>query len=314
MASQKTIVNFFKPVNKRKEAENGQEDLVKKMKPGEGTENLQPDLAGSPERLKKPDSNLALTPEQKIRMEDNKLQAQIKLQSKKTPALHSSIGHSWYQALKSEFQQPYFEKLSAFLANERQQRTTYPPEEEVYSWTRYSALRDVKVVILGQDPYHGPGQAHGLCFSVPVGIKPPPSLLNMYKELEDDIPGFVRPPHGYLLGWAKQGVLLLNACLTVQAHQANSHKDKGWEKFTDAVIKTVSQRNRGVVFLLWGSYAQKKAAVVDKKQHHLLNAPHPSPLSAHRGFFGCKHFSKCNQLLQEAGKKPIEWSYLPDKL
>ncbi|MPC37823.1 Uracil-DNA glycosylase [Portunus trituberculatus] len=136
----------------------------------------------------------------------------------------------------------------------------------------------------------------------------------MYKELEADIPGFVRPSHGFLLGWAKQGVLLLNACLTVQAHQANSHKDKGWEKFTDAVIRTVSQRNRGVVFLLWGSYAQKKAAVVDKKQHHLLNAPHPSPLSAHRGFFGCHHFSKCNQLLQAAGKKPIDWSYLPDKL
>ncbi|KAG0724137.1 Uracil-DNA glycosylase [Chionoecetes opilio] len=265
----------------------------------------------SPTRPQPPKGKQGLTPEQKSRMQDNKLKAEIKLQSKKTPALHGSIGHSWYQALKAEFQQPYFEKLSSFLATETQKGTIYPPADQVYSWTQLCGLRDVKVVILGQDPYHGPGQAHGLCFSVPVGTRPPPSLLNMYKELETDIQGFVRPPHGLLIGWAKQGVLLLNACLTVQAHKANSHKDQGWEKFTDAVIKTVSQRNKGVVFLLWGSYAQKKAAV---KLHHLLHAPHPSPLSAHRGFFGCKHFSKCNQLLQDAGRKPIEWSYLPDKL
>jgi len=165
-------------------------------------------------------------------------------------------------------------------------------------------------VIIGQDPYHGPGQAHGLCFSVPKGIRPPPSLVNIYKEMAQDIDGFEIPDHGNLIGWARQGVLLLNACLTVRAHSANSHKDQGWELLTSSVIKWISDNSRGVVFLLWGSYAQKRAEVVDKKKHRLLYAPHPSPLSAHRGFLGCQHFSKCNQLLRDQGKAAIDWKDL----
>ncbi|XP_071537847.1 uracil-DNA glycosylase-like [Panulirus ornatus] len=209
--------------------------------------------------------------------------------------------------------QPYFEKLSNFLEHERSKATIYPPEDQVFSWTRHCDLQDVKVVILGQDPYHGPRQAHGLCFSVQIGVQPPPSLLNMYQELESDIPGFVRPSHGHLYGWAKQGVLLLNACLTVKAHKANSHKDQGWETFTDGVIKTVSERNKGVVFLLWGSYAQKKASVVDKRKHHLLNAPHPSPLSAHRGFFGSTRNYSLKQRL-EGGRSDIVTAYMNGNL
>ncbi|XP_042579370.1 uracil-DNA glycosylase-like [Cyprinus carpio] len=168
----------------------------------------------------------------------------------------------------------------------------------------------VKVVILGQDPYHGPNQAHGLCFSVQRPVSPPPSLVNIFKELASDIEGFEHPGHGDLTGWAKQGVLLLNAVLTVRAHQANSHKDKGWETFTDAVIHWLSTNMQGLVFILWGSYAQKKGAAIDKKRHHVLQTVHPSPLSAHRGFFGCKHFSKTNELLKKSGKKPIDWRAL----
>ncbi|KAF0291596.1 Uracil-DNA glycosylase [Amphibalanus amphitrite] len=163
----------------------------------------------------------------------------------------------------------------------------------------------------GEDPYHGPGQAHGLCFSVQRGVAPPPSLVNMYKELESDVEGFRHPGHGCLLGWARQGVLLLNACLTVRSGQPNSHKDQGWEQFTDAVIKHISSNQKHVVFMLWGSYAQKKGSVVDKSRHHVLTSTHPSPLSAHRGFLGCKHFSKCNQLLIQNNRTPIDWNDLP---
>ncbi|KAK3932222.1 Uracil-DNA glycosylase [Frankliniella fusca] len=237
--------------------------------------------------------------------------ARIKSQVAKTPALHPSIGSSWFFALQTEFKKPYFAKLSEFVTRERQRGTVYPPADQVWTWTTKVPIRDIKVVILGQDPYHNPGQAHGLCFSVPKGVPPPPSLLNMYKELATDIPGFTAPKHGYLEGWAEQGVLLLNACLTVRANSPNSHKDQGWEQLTDAVIKYISEKNRNVVFLLWGSYAQKKGMVVDKKKHHILKTVHPSPLSAHRGFLGCKHFSQCNELLHKAGKKPIDWSHLP---
>ncbi|XP_071530565.1 uracil-DNA glycosylase-like isoform X2 [Panulirus ornatus] len=288
MATQKTIKDFL-VVSKRTNTDIENDGVSKKAKAFDRN-----DLANvvpvSPKKCfgeNNQTSDFSMTPEQKQRMMQNKLKAEIKQQCKKTPALHENIGHSWYRALKSHFTQPYFEKLSNFLEHERSKATIYPPEDQVFSWTRHCDLQDVKVVILGQDPYHGPRQAHGLCFSVQIGVQPPPSLLNMYQELESDIPGFVRPSHGHLYGWAKQGVLLLNACLTVKAHKANSHKDQGWETFTDGVIKTVSERNKGVVFLLWGSYAQKKASVVDKRKHHLLNAPHPSPLSAHRGFFGC---------------------------
>lgn len=237
--------------------------------------------------------------------------AKIKSQVAKTPALHHSIGSTWFFALHSEFQKPYFSKLSEFVTRERQRGIVYPPADQVWTWTTKVPIKDIKVVILGQDPYHNPGQAHGLCFSVPKGVAPPPSLVNMYKELSSDIPGFETPKHGYLDGWAQQGVLLLNACLTVRANSPNSHKDQGWEQLTDAVIKYISENGRSVVFLLWGSYAQKKGSVVDKKKHHILKTVHPSPLSAHRGFFGCKHFSQCNEFLKKMGKKPIDWSYLP---
>lgn len=237
--------------------------------------------------------------------------ARIKSQVSKTPALHHTIGSTWFFALHSEFQKPYFAKLSEFVSRERQKGTVYPPADQVWTWTTKVPIKDVKVVILGQDPYHNPGQAHGLCFSVPKGVHPPPSLVNMYKELTNDIPGFVTPNHGYLDGWAQQGVLLLNACLTVRANSPNSHKDQGWEQLTDAVIKYISDHGRNVVFLLWGAYAQKKGSIVDKKKHHILKTVHPSPLSAHRGFFGSKHFSQCNDFLKKAGKKPIDWSQLP---
>ncbi|ROT63712.1 Uracil-DNA glycosylase [Penaeus vannamei] len=451
MATQKLIANFFKPVNKRVSGETQDTQVAKKPKIAEEKENAEEgnNAPGSPTRSSAPELNTCLSPEQKDRMQKNKLKAEIKQTSRKFGALHENIGTSWFSALKTEFSKPYFEKLSLFLDGERKRSTIFPPAEQVYSWTHHCELRDVKVVILGQDPYHGPRQAHGLCFSVQKGVPPPPSnrsqigaclcvdrglrrtektwrprnireitsprylgpqdfaikteffldvwafspirpllrhragsamdtnvdwpsfdayrrhreapsyrgplpknrtpylyvisepllstphqprrrdsrypdkrraryrlpsrrfLLNMYKELESDIEGFERPSHGHLIGWAKQGVLLLNACLSVRAHNANSHKDQGWEKFTDSVIKAVSDRNKGVVFLLWGSYAQKKAAVVDKKKHHLLNTTHPSPLSAHRGFLGCKHFSKCNEILKKQGKKPIDWNYLP---
>lgn len=325
MASQKTIVNFFKPVNKRtlSETQNQNEESLKKAKVNEDSnENVEEkenksecantisgphdDGPSSPNSSNKTTSSLS--PEQKSCM------AEIRLQSKKTPALHENIGESWYQALKKEFTKPYFLKLSEFMDKERQNSTIYPPAEQVYSWTQYCALEDVKVVILGQDPYHGPKQAHGLCFSVQSGVPAPPSLKNMYKELEDDINGFTIPSHGHLVGWANQGVLLLNAVLTVRAANANSHKDKGWEKFTDAIIKAVSDNNKDVVFILWGGYAQKKASNVDKKKHHLLKGPHPSPLSVYRGFYGCKHFSKSNELLEKAGKKAIDWTHLPESI
>nr|XP_006815476.1 PREDICTED: uracil-DNA glycosylase-like [Saccoglossus kowalevskii] len=204
----------------------------------------------------------------------------------------------------------WFVQLQSFVESERQKYTVYPPVEQVYTWTQCCDIRDVKVVILGQDPYHGPRQAHGLCFSVQEGIRPPPSLVNMYKELSSDIDGFQSPEHGYLKGWAKQGVLLLNAVLTVRAGVANSHKNKGWETFTDAVISWLNKNLDGVVFLLWGSYAHKKGAIIDKK-HHILKSVHPSPLSAHRGYLGCKHFSKANEILVKQDKSPINWKDLP---
>jgi len=256
-------------------------------------------------------SSSCLSPDQVSRMELNKARGKLLRFSKQFPVLNPDIGVSWLSALEPEFSKPYFGKLSEFVVRERSGSTVYPTEKDVWSWTMRTNIADIRVVILGQDPYHGPGQAHGLCFSVLPGVAIPPSLLNMYKELESDIAGFTRPKHGYLAGWADQGVLLLNACLTVRRGQANSHKEKGWEKVTDAVIRWLSNNTSGLVFLLWGASAQKKAAQVDSKKHHLLKAVHPSPLSAHRGFLGCKHFSKCNEILQEEGKRPIDWSMLP---
>ncbi|HEM6853322.1 uracil-DNA glycosylase [Providencia stuartii] len=216
---------------------------------------------------------------------------------------------TWHDVIGSEKTQAYFKDTLAYVANERQKgKIIYPPQQDVFNAFRYTELADVKVVILGQDPYHGPGQAHGLSFSVLPGIKPPPSLVNMYKELENDIPGFKRPNHGYLLSWAQQGVLLLNTVLTVEQGNAHSHAHLGWETFTDKMIAAINEHREGVVFLLWGSHAQKKGRIIDTKRHHVLKAPHPSPLSAHRGFLGCGHFSQTNQLLQQQGLEAIDWT------
>ncbi|XP_029365747.1 uracil-DNA glycosylase isoform X1 [Echeneis naucrates] len=248
-----------------------------------------------------------LSPEQLDRIARNKKAALEKLTSAQKPP---GVGESWSRALSAEFGKNYFKQLMSFVGEERKRHTVYPPAEHVFTWTQMCQIKDVKVVILGQDPYHGPNQAHGLCFSVKRPVPPPPSLENMYKELASDIEAFQHPGHGDLTGWAKQGVLLLNAVLTVRAHQANSHKDKGWETFTDAVVHWLSNNLEGLVFMLWGSYAQKKGAAINRKRHHVLQAVHPSPLSAHRGFFGCKHFSKANELLKKSGKTPIDWKAL----
>lgn len=217
--------------------------------------------------------------------------------------LHSS----WLTHLADEFDQPYMSALRAFLVSEKQHgKVIFPPSKYIFNAFNSTPLDDVKVVIIGQDPYHGPRQAHGLCFSVQPGIAVPPSLLNIFKELQRDL-GIEIPSHGYLQDWADQGVLLLNATLTVEQGRAGSHQGKGWEQFTDRAIKLVSNECEGVVFLLWGSYAQKKAALIDGVRHLILTAPHPSPLSAHRGFIGCGHFSKTNQYLKQNNKKPIDW-------
>ncbi|WP_024548820.1 uracil-DNA glycosylase [Siccibacter turicensis] len=215
---------------------------------------------------------------------------------------------TWHDVLAEEKQKPYFQQTLQTVAAERDAGTTiYPPQKDVFNAFRFTELGDVKVVILGQDPYHGPGQAHGLAFSVRPGIAPPPSLVNMYKELQNSVEGFERPSHGYLESWARQGVLLLNTVLTVRAGQAHSHASLGWETFTDKVIALINEHREGVVFLLWGSHAQKKGAIIDTDKHCVLRAPHPSPLSAHRGFFGCDHFVKANAWLTEHGEKPIDW-------
>ncbi|XP_070540810.1 uracil-DNA glycosylase-like isoform X2 [Ptychodera flava] len=249
--------------------------------------------------------------DKKAMIEKKKQEAIQKLQAKQIANAPEHMGLSWKKALAAEFSKPYFIKLQELVERERNSHTIYPPRHQVYSWSLCCDIREVKVVILGQDPYHGPRQAHGLCFSVQKGVHPPPSLENMFKELSKEYEDFQHPGHGYLNGWAKQGVLLLNAVLTVKASNANSHKDKGWETFTDAVITWLSKNLHGVVFLLWGSYAQKKGAIIDKKKHHILKAVHPSPLSAHRGYFGCNHFYKANELLKKEGKKPIDWKHLP---
>ena len=215
---------------------------------------------------------------------------------------------SWQQLLGEQKTQPYF---IATLEQVKQARLAgqviYPPEADVFNAFKLTELANLKLVILGQDPYHGPNQAHGLAFSVRKGVRVPPSLQNMYKELALEYPEFQIPEHGCLQAWAEQGVLLLNTVLTVVATQPNSHRHLGWEQFTDQVISAISAQCQGVVFLLWGSHAQKKGRLVDRKRHHILEAPHPSPLSAYRGFFGCNHFKQANQLLVEQGKTPINW-------
>ncbi len=215
---------------------------------------------------------------------------------------------TWTDVLAVEKQQDYFKDTLDYVAKRRAEGVNvFPPADEVFSAFSSTAFEDVKVVILGQDPYHGPNQAHGLAFSVKPGIKAPPSLANMYKELATDIDGFTIPNHGYLQAWAEQGVLLLNTVLTVEQGQAHSHKKLGWETFTDRVIAALNEHGDGIVFLLWGSHAQKKGRHIDTTKHVVFNGPHPSPLSAYRGFFGCKHFSKANDALIAMGKPPINW-------
>jgi uracil-DNA glycosylase len=221
------------------------------------------------------------------------------------------LHQSWLGPLRAEFDQPYMGELKQFLLDERDKgRTIFPRASNWFRALDLTPLDEVRVVILGQDPYHGPGQAHGLCFSVPPGVRPPPSLMNIFKELQSDL-GITPGRHGLLEHWAKQGVLLLNSVLTVEMGQAASHREKGWERFTDAVVRLVNEKPDPVVFMLWGGYAQKKAAFVDTSRHLVLKAPHPSPLSAHSGFFGCRHFSKANAFLESKGLAPIDWA-LPE--
>ncbi len=217
------------------------------------------------------------------------------------------IEKSWFNVLKDEFEADYFKKLKVFLTEEKKEHVVYPPGSLIFNAFNQTPFDKVKVVILGQDPYHGPGQAHGLCFSVNPGIPFPPSLQNIFKEVKNDI-GINPPTHGSLENWARQGVLLLNATLTVRANQAGSHQKKGWEIFTDKVIQKLSEHKEGLVFLLWGNYAQAKSMLIDDTKHYILKAVHPSPLSASRGFFGCKHFSKTNEILKSLGKNEIQWA------
>ena len=221
-------------------------------------------------------------------------------------SINPQIEESWKKVLAGEFQQEYFRELKNFLVEERRQYRVYPPGSKIFAAFDFTPFTSVKVVLLGQDPYHGHGQAQGLCFSVPRGIPKPPSLVNIFKELHDDL-GLAIPPHGNLEEWARQGVLLLNATFTVRANQAGSHQHKGWEQFTDAAIRALAEQRENLVFMLWGNYAQAKAALVDGHKHCILKAPHPSPFSANQGFFGCRHFSRANDFLVRAGKEPVDW-------
>lgn len=223
-----------------------------------------------------------------------------------TQKIDPKIDESWKKLLIDEFSMPYFYTLKQFLLKEKKQYIIFPPGPQIFAAFNMTPLESVKVVILGQDPYHGKGQAHGLCFSVPPGITPPPSLINIFKEIRDDL-GIPVPAHGNLQSWAEQGVLLLNATLTVRANQPGSHQNKGWEMFTDTVIRKLSLEREGLVFLLWGKYAQAKEYLIDTEKHHVLKAAHPSPYSANAGFFECRHFSKTNEILRKQGKTEINW-------
>jgi len=221
-------------------------------------------------------------------------------------SINPTINESWKEVLVKEFQSDYFKSLKTFLIEERKKHLIYPPASRIFASFNYTPFDKVNVVLLGQDPYHGERQANGLCFSVSNNIPQPPSLQNIFKELTSDL-RIPIPKTGNLEPWAKQGVLLLNATLTVRANQAGSHQKQGWENFTDAVIKTLSENRKGLVFLLWGRFAQAKEILIDKSKHHILKAPHPSPFSVHSGFFGCKHFSKTNELLKQEGLQEIDW-------
>lgn len=219
-----------------------------------------------------------------------------------------TIENSWKEQLSEEFSKPYFQELKRFLNTEKEQKKQiFPKGSQLFNAYNSTPFSAVKVVILGQDPYHGVGQAHGLCFSVQHGVAVPPSLKNIYKEIKDNYPNFQIPAHGNLQHWTTQGVFLLNAILTVEANKPASHQKRGWEQFTDATIKALSKNREGIIFLLWGNFAQQKASLIDEAKHYILKAAHPSPFSAHNGFFGCKHFLKTNELLQQQQKSKIDW-------
>lgn len=218
-----------------------------------------------------------------------------------------NIGNEWDELLKGEFEKEYYKKLRAILAHEYKTQTIYPDMYDIFNALKYTSYSDVKAVIIGQDPYHGAGQAHGLCFSVKKGVEPPPSLKNIFKEIEDEL-GIAPPMHGELTSWAEQGVLLLNTALTVRAGMANSHRNIGWEIFTDKVIELLNRREKPMVFLLWGANARRKAELIENPNHKILCCAHPSPLSAHNGFFGCGHFAACNEFLKSVGETPVDWS------
>mmetsp|Transcript_13280 Transcript_13280/g.20866 ORF Transcript_13280/g.20866 Transcript_13280/m.20866 type:complete len:301 (+) Transcript_13280:147-1049(+) len=241
-------------------------------------------------------------------IDDEKLE-ELRAKVKNVKDAAACLPASWAERLGQEVKKPYFQKLNDFVAKEIDSgKIVFPPLNEVFSALYLCPFDKVKVVVVGQDPYHGPNQAHGLSFSVKKGVPPPPSLVNMYKELKQDPDvKFEIPKHGCLTKWAEQGVLMLNACLTVRKAEANSHQKQGWETFTDAIISELNKNHKGLIFLLWGKPAENKCKSVDKKKHFILTAPHPSPLSAHRGFFGCHHFSKANQLLETSGRTAIDW-------
>lgn len=218
----------------------------------------------------------------------------------------SGISNDWLPAIGGEFRKPYYKELYEFVRQEYSRTQVFPPAEDIFNALHLTPLSQVKVLILGQDPYHNVNQAHGLCFSVRPQVEVPPSLVNIYQELSDDLGCYI-PNNGYLVKWAGQGVLMLNTVLTVRAHQANSHQGRGWEQFTDAIIRAVNDQDRPIVYLLWGRPAQSKIPMLNNPKHLTLKAPHPSPLSAHRGFFGCRHFSQANRFLEEHGIAPIDW-------
>ena len=217
------------------------------------------------------------------------------------------LGNEWDEILREEFESDYYRRIRAILKKEYAEYEIYPPKEDIFNALRYTSYSDVKAVLLGQDPYHGPGQAHGLCFSVRPGVEPPPSLKNIFRELETDM-GLEPPTSGCLTPWAQEGVLLLNTTLTVRRGQANSHKNLGWTTFTDAVIRKLNEREKPIVFLLWGGNARSKRELITNPQHLVLETVHPSPLSAYNGFFGCRHFSQCNEFLMKNGVAPIDWT------
>ncbi|XP_023758176.1 uracil-DNA glycosylase, mitochondrial [Lactuca sativa] len=333
MASAKAITDFFPPAKRSKvvaaaasslESSSKKSILSVSQKP---TTNAVPFPSTTPESVDgsgvqlSPSSNL--NEEQKLRVQFNQSLAKAKRNLKICAGRVSKstsgeglgsmkleellVEETWLEALPGEFQKPYAKKLSEFVKAEIQSPIPiYPPQHLIFNALNSTPFDKVKAVIIGQDPYHGPGQAMGLSFSVPEGIKVPSSLVNIYKELQQDLQCLI-PSHGNLERWAVQGVLLLNAVLTVRQHQANSHAKKGWEQFTDSVIETISRKKKGIVFLLWGNYAQAKSRLIDESKHHILKAAHPSGLSAHRGFFGCRHFSRTNRILEEAATSPIDW-------